>query len=183
MKRWRMMNWRQYWSETWQGFGVKNAPRYPEAYYKIVQEIPQGARVLDLGCGSGVLMQQAHMQRGAVVHGYDSSGEAVTYCKALFLNTDELDLRNLKDEHVEACDVVTLAFVLEHLDDAVRDRVLETCKGKKVIASIDAKADYNNGLTPKKLKKLFQKHFSNVQCVRHKQYVVCTGVNDGEPGI
>lgn len=82
--------------------------------------IPQGSRILDMGCGTGFLTQG--LGRFGRVLGCDSSTEALDFCRTHsdcdVLLTDEFFSRN--DLH-GSFDVICLFDVIEHIDD---DRAL-----------------------------------------------------------
>ena len=59
------------------GVGVSVVARWSEA-------LPEGAAVLDLGCGTGVPISQALLERGFQVYGVDASARMIAACRARF---------------------------------------------------------------------------------------------------
>jgi ubiquinone/menaquinone biosynthesis C-methylase UbiE len=92
-------------------------------------EIPQGARVLDAGTGSGVVARYlAERHPGARVVGCDLSEQRVARARAAARTIDNLefrveDLRNLSFA-AGSFDVIVCRFVLEHLGPATRRQAL-----------------------------------------------------------
>jgi 2-polyprenyl-6-hydroxyphenyl methylase / 3-demethylubiquinone-9 3-methyltransferase len=83
----------------------------------------QGKRVLDVGCGGGILADSM-ARRGAQVLGIDLAGKAlkVAQLHALEANTPNIDYRDisaedLANEQPAAFDVVTCMEMLEHVPD------------------------------------------------------------------
>jgi 2-polyprenyl-3-methyl-5-hydroxy-6-metoxy-1,4-benzoquinol methylase len=183
MKRYRIGNWKEYWGEVWGTSRVENAPKHPDAYAAIADMIPEGSNVVDLGCGVGMLMQKLAMEQECHVLGYDASDSALSFARQLYLPVEELDLRNLKPEHVASADVVTCTFVLEYLDDNVRTRVMNICKDKAFFCALDFKADYKDKTaTLSRIKKELKAHFNTVNMTKvGKEYLFMgRNVTDGE---
>jgi SAM-dependent methyltransferase len=81
----------------------------------LVAEAVPGGRLLDVGCGHGLLLDEAR-RRGFEVLGLELSRAAVRHAREVL----RLDVRELALENFEApasFDVVVLADVLEHLED------------------------------------------------------------------
>jgi SAM-dependent methyltransferase len=82
----------------------------------VATQVPTG-RLLDVGCGPGLLLDEAR-GRGYDVVGLELSHAAARHAReALGLDVRELALEGFAEP--EAFDVVVLADVLEHLDDPV----------------------------------------------------------------
>lgn len=117
-----------------------------DSYYshvrpEILQLVPISAtRILDVGCGAGVLGTSIKSRRAAEVHGVELIAEAAerarTHLDKVWNSTIEEALHELPDSYY---DCIVLADVLEHLIDPWS--VLNTLKGKlaaggKIVASI-----------------------------------------------
>ncbi|MCE5327644.1 MAG: class I SAM-dependent methyltransferase [Planctomycetaceae bacterium] len=99
----------------------------------VVQAIPRGSSVLDIGCGSGLLLSYlarcGQISRGV---GVDlSPGAIATACKA---NSGEsgiefLCVKAADPWPTEPCDVVTLIDVLHHVAPDQQRRFIERLKG------------------------------------------------------
>lgn len=97
-----------------------HAPRR-RLFLDVIQRIvPAGARVLDVGCGTGAL-SEALSSRGYDVHGVDPHASAMDLDAARFCE-GRVDSLPLLDEHF---DLVCALDVLEHVDDGVAVRELK----------------------------------------------------------
>lgn len=69
-----------------------NAPE-ETGYDLIVREVPEGSKVLDLGCGDGVLLQRLRDTKGVVPHGVEISEAGVWQCveKGLYCYQGDID--------------------------------------------------------------------------------------------
>jgi len=76
---------------------------------------PTPLRILDIGCGTGLLMQE--MQRYGTVEGVDISAQAIAYCKERGLSTVQEASAEVLPYPSESFDVVVILDVLEHLKD------------------------------------------------------------------
>ena len=96
----------------------RSAPRYdrfyPIAFNKLVQMIPRNSKVIDIGCGLGILMARLRTEKACEVLGIDISKEAIS---ALY----EKGMRGVV-AHVppipicsDSADIVIATEVLEHV--------------------------------------------------------------------
>ncbi len=83
----------------------------------ILCEIPAGAKVLDVGCNSGALMELLN-QKGCKAYGVDVSDKLVRECKAKRLKVRYADAASLPFND-KKFDVVVMREVLVHLLDPV----------------------------------------------------------------
>jgi SAM-dependent methyltransferase len=107
------------------------------------RELEPPARVLDAGCGSGVLLQ-ALEQRGYTVSGLDISRRALARIDRSDRTLIEADLSRCRPPDIEPFDVVFLLDVIEHLDDekvALRtlNHLLKPCS--LIVVSVPARPE------------------------------------------
>ena len=80
----------------------------------IAQLVPQGSRVLDLGCGDGALLAHLIAERDCVGHGVEIDGDLVLACIAAGVPVTEGAIENvLADFGDGAFDVVLLSWTLQ----------------------------------------------------------------------
>lgn len=85
---------------------------YRSSHTMALDRVPDGARVLDLGCGRGLLAAEL-AKRGCTVHGVDDLDPGDAPGLARFIRRD-LD-QGPPDEDLSGYDVVLLLDILEHL--------------------------------------------------------------------
>jgi methionine biosynthesis protein MetW len=80
----------------------------------IADLVPEGARVLDLGCGDGALLEQLRDQRGAFVRGVEIDIDDVAACIARGLSVIQADLdEGLPAFRDDSFDVVVLSQTMQ----------------------------------------------------------------------
>lgn len=119
----------------------------------VLEKIPRGSRVFDIGCGAGGLLYLALSQRGIVDgSGYDVSPKAVDAAKSLASVSSAFQIeRRTPDEGVpdlSKADIVTLCDVLHHLPDQTKVTLLNEVARRMrpgaalIVADIDADARF-----------------------------------------
>jgi methionine biosynthesis protein MetW len=85
----------------------------------IAQRVPQGARVLDLGCGDGALMDYLRKERSCTGYGVEISDADVLHCVQRGVNVIQLNLdEGLTMFGDQSFDVVLQIDTLQHLRNA-----------------------------------------------------------------
>ena len=106
----------------------------------VLAKIPEGARLYDIGCGTGALLYLALKLRSVkVAHGYDISPEAVKASAAFEMKPDKFQVMHLPPEEtppdLHGYDTVTMIDVLHHIPAKLQDDFL-----RKTIAQMDSGA-------------------------------------------
>jgi len=103
----------------------------PVGYDLILDEIPSGARVLDLGCGDGVLLDLLREKKRAQCFGVEISEEGVAYCveKGLYCYQGDID-EGLSDYRENSFDYVILNQTLQNTKrpDYVLKEIMRICR-------------------------------------------------------
>lgn len=85
----------------------------------IAQLVPQGARVLDLGCGDGALLAHLQQHKGCTGYGVELDDSNVLACAQRGVNVLQLNLdQGLKVFADQSFDVVLQIDTLQHLRNA-----------------------------------------------------------------
>jgi methionine biosynthesis protein MetW len=102
----------------------------------IVRWVPQGARVLDLGCGDGALLRALWQQRAAPGYGVEIDDEKVIACVANDVNVLQVDLESGLSLFADAsfdCVILSLTLQAVHRTEAVLREMLRV--GREAIVS------------------------------------------------
>lgn len=99
--------------------GIENYPFVESRVLPLFYEIPDGAKVLDVGCNSGEFMVLLKEKKGCDVYGVEISEHLVAKCIEKGLNVSKSDAEELPFED-GAFDVVTCMEVLVHLHDPAK---------------------------------------------------------------
>ena len=107
----------------------------------LADRVPAGARLLDVGCGTGFFLEAAATRYA--VQGLDPSSAAVTYCHERgLMNVAEGTAERLPGEDAGGpFDAVCLLDVIEHLDDdvaALREAARVTRPGGHLLVTVPA---------------------------------------------
>jgi methionine biosynthesis protein MetW len=87
--------------------------------HSIAKLVPQGARVLDLGCGDGALLDLLQRERGCTGYGIELADENVLACVKRGVNVIQLNLdQGLTIFDDDSFDVVLQIDTLQHLRNA-----------------------------------------------------------------
>jgi methionine biosynthesis protein MetW len=105
-------------------------------YDLVLEEVPEKSKVLDLGCGDGVLLEMLQEQKKVKGYGVEISEEGVSLCleKGLYCYQADID-EGLTDYRKNSFDYVILNQTIQNTKrpDYVINEVLRI--GKKVIIS------------------------------------------------
>jgi len=130
---------KQYWDERHFGDKVKRLKRvYPGEWDYIVEQLPVGSSVAEVGCGPGFLMDQMIADKQCDCYGYDLSSVAIDILKQRGMQGEVADFRDPKPNG-KLFDHVVSSHVLEHMVDDVAflknlASLLKDKNGKVIVA-------------------------------------------------
>ena len=91
----------------------------PAVLQSIARLVPEGSRVLDLGCGDGALLELLTRQKGCTGYGIEIDDDNVLACVQRGINVLQLNLhQGLKAFQDQSFDVVLQIDTLQHLRNA-----------------------------------------------------------------
>lgn len=116
--------------------------------HTIAKLVPEGARVLDLGCGDGALLDHLQRERGCSGYGIEIDTENVLACVKRGVNVIQLNLdEGLSMIDDDAFDIVLQIDTLQHLRNA-ETMLRETARvGKLGIVAFPNFAHWPNRLS------------------------------------
>ncbi len=88
-----------------------------EASGLLVDLVPQGARVLDVGCGDGTLAVMLRDNKNAIVVGLEPNSARASVATSRGIEVHQLELTASLVDRLGKFDVVMFADVLEHIPD------------------------------------------------------------------
>jgi 2-polyprenyl-3-methyl-5-hydroxy-6-metoxy-1,4-benzoquinol methylase len=118
-----------YWDDIWKEGKDQSWRHYTALFDSIVALVPERSRVLDVGCGSGNLLQQLKMEKKCHVFCVDISKNAIDLCakKGIPGQVDQLPELSLPSHHY---DVVIATELIEHLHNPFKtlEQIHRVCK-------------------------------------------------------
>ena len=122
----RNVNTEGYWNHLYGQEGLETWRRYEDMFKEVEDEVQEARNVVELGCGMGVLGQRLVARRAVHYRGYDISSVGVEACRARFLDAEQLDVKEIESSHLDGADTVVATEIMEHLDEYVYNKVMDT---------------------------------------------------------
>jgi SAM-dependent methyltransferase len=110
------INTSSHWNEIWEREGLDTWRVYPARFTRIATLVPPGSRVLDVGCGPGVLLSRLREHRRCKPFGLDISTSAIRLMGRVGIPGAACAVPDLP-VLAGAFDVVIATELIEHLDD------------------------------------------------------------------
>ncbi len=169
-------NTKEYLDGEWER-GVKKFPVY--AMNRIYGAIPDGASVLDIGCGNGKFLKRLQMEKGCTVYGLDISPVAIEKLRSLGMEGEVWNAENM-DAFTKEFDVVIASHVFEHVenDTGLARNVARITKQFAIIAvPNDCAYPEHTGEHVRKYNKgslifLLQEHFNEFEDITLKKHLI-----------
>ncbi len=129
----------EFYTELKKGMNIDYYPSDKEEFLYAIEEIADGQKVLDIGCGDGYFLEK--ISKRCNVKGIELNDKATQLCREKGLDVEQIDVESFANKHEEEFDVVTFFQVLEHINDvkAFIEQSLKLLKkgGKLIIAVPD----------------------------------------------
>ena len=167
-------NSREEWDRIWAEEGEDTWRTYPVMYSRIVQLVPSGAAVLDLGCGVGKLLDRLKTEKNCTTYGIDISPVA---CKAARnrghdVSPMEVRVQDIRNLRIGPMDYIIGTEFLEHLPPNTLHTLLN-CLGKsqkKCIFAVpnnclgpDVESQHHHQWTAIEFKRMLERYFDHVR--------------------
>jgi len=161
-----------YWDYIFKHEGWEHQRFYPALYERVCELVPEDSKVVDVGCGTGVLLDMLTKKKHIRGYGLDHSEEAIGMLRQKWLEGEVGDIRDLKMNHWPVKETVVVSTeTLEHLDDERLERMLsEMAKCKMAIIGVPdgvipntPQGEHLREFDKTSLRKLLKKHFPTVR--------------------
>lgn len=180
-----------YWDTIWQTENLKNKSRdgiYQDTFKDILEAVPDGALVADLGCGPGALMEFLKDKKKCTCVGYDFSEKAVEIAKSKGFEAHQADFRAFQPNgDSRRYDAVISTHTIEHIEDDKKflAAAKELCKpgGKLIVATpwreeIQGHFEHCHAYSESELAALLEKDFKNVEVKKNNRDFIVVGSAD-----
>lgn len=179
-----------YWDTVWQTEHIKGGKRdentaYKETFENVKSYMPAHAKVADVGCGPGFLMEYLRKEVGSICTGYDFSAEAIQIVQSKGFDGKVADLRAYSPNGDSGqFDVVVSTHTIEHVQDDSKfvETLKSLCKpgGTVVIATpwveeIQGHFEHVRGYSDLDMDELMSKHFKDFNVTKNKRDYVAVG--------
>lgn len=163
------INTAEHWDKIWNEEGCMSWRIYPKTFMKISKIVGWESKVLELGCGVGILLSQLKEQDNEV-YGIDISKSAIKQMKQIF-DIDGEAGNILTCEIKGKYDWIIATEFLEHFTDKELKIILEKIKshGKRFIFAVpndclgkDELEEHEQKFTPTTIQNLLSKYFPNI---------------------
>jgi len=127
-----------YWDTVYGIEGAKRIRNSPELLSNLLNLIEVHDRIVEVGCGPGILGSLLTAQKAAEWVGYDHSSIAVDQCNSRFLNAYQKAVHALATDDLGDAQTIIAVEVIEHLqpEDAQHLFDLVMGSGKRLIVSV-----------------------------------------------
>lgn len=134
-RRGRKYHGEQHWDRIYSEEGVNEIRIFGQLYEKILGLLRPHSKIVEVGCGPGILGQLATAQGGCEWTGFDQSQSAVDLCNARFLNAEKKFVHEMTEDDLKDCDYVIAVETIRCLEPEDTERLMQMALslGKTVI--------------------------------------------------
>jgi 2-polyprenyl-3-methyl-5-hydroxy-6-metoxy-1,4-benzoquinol methylase len=166
------VNTRGYWNEIWGEEGHQTWRKYRDLYARIAMHVPKHARVLDVGCGIGILLETLIKSKKVDAYGIDISDKAIQLMRDRSIPGEVCDVLEWKYPTYKD-PIVVCTETIEHLDNARLEHFVSQIKGAPMalISAPDGEipapqGEHQQVFTKDSLRELLLKSFPEVSVER-----------------
>jgi len=119
-----------YWNSMYASEGINSSKRrYPEMFAAVVDAIPDGSSVVELGCGTGILGTRLTATKQVKYKGYDISSTGIAMAKTRYLDAEVADAF---DVEMDGYDTVVATELIEHYEREKFDSLMQKMNASNV---------------------------------------------------
>lgn len=117
-----------YWDSLYSAAGVENIKYSGDLYLELLKHVHQGDRVIEIGCGVGVLGTLLTAQGACHWTGYDQSEVAVNMACGRFLNAYKKQVHELTAKDFEGYTLIVASQLMDYLTEEDASHLMRLAK-------------------------------------------------------
>ena len=101
-------------------------------FFLIERFLPSRGKIIDAGCGYGLLANLISMNKNRDVYGFDLNAKRISIAKKTIGNRKNIhfELKNVKDLKLGSCDAIVMSDFLHHIPYIEQENLIKQVHGK-----------------------------------------------------